>query len=98
MYWQCAPELCHHWLPKMCQRSTASMYHLGSLLRGGVTPGDRLSSEEIHRRWDGEMFARATEQVVTDHRYRQTASTLQAHVERSGGVDEAVRLLDAVLP
>jgi UDP:flavonoid glycosyltransferase YjiC (YdhE family) len=46
------------------------------------------------RRWDGERFARATEQVATDHRYRQAASALQAHVERSGGVDEAVRLLN----
>ena len=46
---------------------------------------------------DGEGFARATEQVAADDRYRQAASVLQADVERSGGVAEAVRLLNALL-
>ena len=49
------------------------------------------------RRWDAGRFASITEQVATDHRYTQAASVLQAHVERSGGVDEAVRLFNALL-
>ena len=49
------------------------------------------------RRWDGEGFARAAEQVAADDRYRQAASALRAHVEQSGGVAEAVRLLNALL-
>lgn len=45
------------------------------------------------RRWDAQRFARLTRQVATDHRYSRVASKLRVHVEQSGGVDEAVRLL-----
>ena len=49
------------------------------------------------RHWDARTFASMTGQVATEHRYARAASVLQAHVERSGGVDEAVRLIDGTL-
>jgi UDP:flavonoid glycosyltransferase YjiC (YdhE family) len=49
------------------------------------------------RRWDAQEFARVTEQVATDRRYAQAAAVLQKNVEQSGGVEEAVRLLDEIL-
>lgn len=49
------------------------------------------------RRWDAQRFVSITEQVATDHRYKRAASVLQAHIEQSGGVKEAVRLLNTSL-
>jgi UDP:flavonoid glycosyltransferase YjiC (YdhE family) len=45
------------------------------------------------RQWDAHKFARITEQVATDQRYERAASALRAHVEKSGGIEKAVRLL-----
>ena len=50
------------------------------------------------RRWDPEAFAASVNRVATDGRYREAASGLQAAVRSSGGVEQAIRWLDTVLP
>lgn len=48
------------------------------------------------KHWDLQKFAKVTEQVVTEERYRKAAAVLRAEIERSGGVDEVVRLIEAL--
>jgi UDP:flavonoid glycosyltransferase YjiC (YdhE family) len=46
--------------------------------------------------WSAKKFVRVTEQVATEERYKQAASVLQVEIERSGGVDEAVKLIETL--
>lgn len=49
------------------------------------------------KRWDSQRFVRVTELVAIEDKYRKAAAVLQADVERSGGVDEVVRLINTFL-
>ena len=49
------------------------------------------------RRWDPNEFAASVKRVATEGRYKQAASSLQASVKSSGGVDQAIGWLDTVL-
>lgn len=48
------------------------------------------------KRWDWQKFAKVTEQVATQERYKKAAAVLQAEIERSGGVDEVVKLIESL--
>jgi UDP:flavonoid glycosyltransferase YjiC (YdhE family) len=48
------------------------------------------------RRWDGTALAAAVERVATGARYGRAAQALQTEVERSGGVEAAVRLISGL--
>ena len=46
--------------------------------------------------WDSQKFAKVTEQVATEERYKKAAAVLQKEIEHSGGVEEAVKLIEAL--
>ncbi|AOY80289.1 glycosyltransferase [Moorena producens JHB] len=48
------------------------------------------------RKWDGQTFTEVTEQVATESKYTEAAALLQSKVEQSGGVEEAVKAIEAL--
>jgi UDP:flavonoid glycosyltransferase YjiC (YdhE family) len=46
--------------------------------------------------WDAKKFARVTEQVATEERYKQAAAILQIEIEKSGGVNKVIKEIETL--
>jgi len=77
--------------PIICLPMQGEQYELAYRL-------ESLGAGEIPcpKSWNSQKFAEVTEQVATEERYKKAAAVLQAEINRSGGVDEVVRLIEKV--
>jgi Glycosyltransferase family 28 C-terminal domain len=75
--------------PVICLPMQGEQYELAYRL-------ESLGAGEIPcpKSWDSQKFAKVTEQVATEERYKKAAAVLQKEIEKSGGVDEAVKAIE----
>lgn len=50
------------------------------------------------RKWDAKTFVEIAKQVATEERYAQVAKRLQAEIQQCGGVEAAVKAIEALSP